>query len=85
MQLQIECRNPSLKRSICCICDQSFEAKEARVIVCDDQGIGCGEVCSGCIHKGYGWINDRFSQLHVPVKSVRKPRMHSHKNLPIGA
>jgi len=83
MQLQIECRSSSLKGSTCYTCDQSFEVKEARVIVCDDQGVGCGEVCSECIRRGFGWINDRFSQLQSPVKAVCKSRIHPHKSIPI--
>jgi predicted amidophosphoribosyltransferase len=85
MQLQIECRSSSLNRSVCCLCDQSFEVKEARVIVCDEQGTSCGEVCCECIHKGFGWLNDRFSQLNAPMKSARKHRIHAQKSLLIGA
>lgn len=63
MQLQIECNRSSLKNQCCCLCKQQFELREARVIACNEQGEGYGEVCPDCIAKGYTWIKNRFQQL----------------------
>ncbi|NJR49023.1 MAG: hypothetical protein HC780_05050 [Leptolyngbyaceae cyanobacterium CSU_1_3] len=84
IQFQIECRNSSLNQGACCICEHSFEAKEAKVIVCDDQGENCGEVCPTCISQGYGWIQEQFTHLSAPLPSVRKARTLKQR-LPIGA
>jgi hypothetical protein len=84
IQLQIEYRNSSLNQGACCICEDSFEAKEAKVIVCDDQGDNCGEVCPTCISQGYGWIQDQFNHLNAPLQSVRKSRTFRQR-LAIGA
>ena len=66
MQLQIECSNLAFKKRQCLICKQSFIVKEARVILCDEQGEGYGELCSLCISKGFGWIQQRFDSLQNP-------------------
>ena len=78
MQLQIECNNLLRSRELCCLCEQSFECKEARVIVCNDQGLGCGNACPECISQGFSWVKTQFEQLDRFQKTVlnyqRKPQ-----------
>ncbi|MBD1863893.1 MULTISPECIES: hypothetical protein [Trichocoleus] len=62
MQLQIECNNTSLTDQACLLCNQEFELQEARVIVCNEGGKNCGDLCPGCISKGPEWIWHRLLQ-----------------------
>ncbi|MEP0911262.1 hypothetical protein NDI45_10070 [Leptolyngbya sp. GB1-A1] len=62
MQLQVECGFPGLAQP-CSLCEQSFEMKEGRVILCDDQGDRYGEVCPDCISQGIHWLNHEFERL----------------------
>ena len=70
MKLQIECNNSLLQQQSCWLCKQSFEVAPAKVIACDDQGNGYGEVCSKCLSKGFDWLSDRFDRLNRPKKPV---------------
>ncbi|WP_281172805.1 hypothetical protein [Cylindrospermum stagnale] len=36
--------------------------KEARLIICDDQGEIYGDVCPECIARGATWIGNRLQQ-----------------------
>jgi predicted amidophosphoribosyltransferase len=56
MQLQVECNRSSIAQRSCLVCRQQFELAEARVIVCDDKGDNCGDVCPECIAMGPNWI-----------------------------
>jgi hypothetical protein len=70
MQLQVECNDRVGKHQVCWTCDRIFKMQAARVIICDDQGKNCGEVCPTCISKGYGWLNSQFERLTKPKKSL---------------
>ncbi|RCJ15920.1 hypothetical protein A6S26_06390 [Nostoc sp. ATCC 43529] len=64
MKFQIEC-NTAKNSQICLICQQKFMAKEARLIICNDQGEGYGDLCYQCIGKGGNWVQlqlQKFSQ-----------------------
>ncbi|MGA7932889.1 MAG: hypothetical protein WCA35_04860 [Kovacikia sp.] len=52
MQLQVEFNCSLIPRHVCVVCGQKFEMAEARVIVCDDGGSSCGDVCPDCIAMG---------------------------------
>ncbi|PSB18809.1 hypothetical protein C7B65_13610 [Phormidesmis priestleyi ULC007] len=71
MQLQIECNNLLHSQELCCLCEQSFECKEARVIVCNDQGSGCGNACPECISQGFSWIKTQFEQSNRSQRTGR--------------
>ncbi|MBG1242629.1 hypothetical protein F8R90_15975 [Nostoc sp. NZL] len=60
MKYQIEC-NTGKSRQVCLICQQNFQTHEARLIICNDQGEGYGDICYQCIAKGGNWIQ---LQLH---------------------
>ena len=83
MQLQIECNHIPQQQS-CCICNQLIEMTQARVIVCNDQGTHCGEVCTQCLKKGFHWLSEQFEQLHQPKKTVAIPQSRS-LDIPLGA
>lgn len=51
MKFQIEC-NTSKSRQVCLICQQNLQINEARLVVCNDQGDGYGDICHQCIAKG---------------------------------
>lgn len=53
MQLQIECNEILHQQKFCWMCDQLFEPKEAKIIVCNNQGNCYGEVCPECLEKGF--------------------------------
>jgi hypothetical protein len=62
MKFQIECN--SLKNNqICLTCNEQFQMREARVIVCNDRGDSYGDVCPECIAMGYNWIGSKLQQL----------------------
>jgi hypothetical protein len=52
MQLQIEYNNSALTHQTCLVCNQLFGPREARVIVCNDRGNSCGDICPPCIAMG---------------------------------
>lgn len=68
MQLQIEYNGYSLENQSCYLCKQQFKTRQARVIACNEQGEGYGEVCPHCIAKGFTWIENRFQRLVEPSK-----------------
>ncbi|WP_088893335.1 hypothetical protein [Leptolyngbya ohadii] len=80
MQLQVECGFPGLAQP-CSLCEQSFEMKEGRVILCDDQGDRYGEVCPQCISRGVHWINHQFERMVQQVS--RAHRMKPPKRNPV--
>ncbi|MDZ8065952.1 MAG: hypothetical protein RMY64_09960 [Nostoc sp. DedQUE08] len=55
MKFQIEC-NTGKTSKICLICQQSSQTDRARLIVCNDQGEGYGDICHQCISKGGDWV-----------------------------
>jgi hypothetical protein len=63
MQLQVECNDRVGKHQVCWTCDRIFKMQAAQVILCDEQGENCGNVCPTCISRGYGWLNSQFEQL----------------------
>jgi hypothetical protein len=65
MQLQVEC-NGTGKQLNCWTCDRSFEVQSARVLICNNHGTNCGEVCPHCLDRGFDWLNHRFEQLSQP-------------------
>ncbi|MDX2214961.1 MAG: hypothetical protein SFY66_16860 [Oculatellaceae cyanobacterium bins.114] len=69
MQLQIECNHVPFQKQSCLICNRLFPMTEAKIIVCNDQGKYCGEVCPTCLKKGFDWLSDRFEQLNQPKKA----------------
>ena len=74
MQLQIECNNTSLSDQPCLLCNQEFELQEARVIVCNEGGANCGDLCPECISKGPDWIWQRLIQTsNLPLKAEMIP------------
>lgn len=79
MQLQVECGLPGLAQP-CTLCEQSFEMKEGRVILCSDQGDKYGEVCPQCISQGIHWLNHQFERLMQQVTRSHyvKPR-HTYR------
>jgi hypothetical protein len=84
MQLQIECNHTPSQKQRCLTCNQIFEVKEAEVIVCDDQGKPCGEVCPQCLKRGYQWLSHRFDQINQLKKVDILQRPH-RKKIPLGA
>lgn len=80
MQLQIECNETLHQQKFCWMCDQLFETKEAKIIVCNDQGNRYGEVCPECLGKGFNWLNRRFELMNQPkqklsVRRIQKPEV----------
>lgn len=69
MQLQVECNDRVGKHQVCWTCDRVFKMQAAKVILCDDQGENCGDVCPTCISRGYGWLSSQFEQLTSPQKT----------------
>ena len=64
MQFQVECNSFVLKQPTCLICQEQFEVIKARVIVCNDEGDGYGDICPKCIAMGSVWINSQLQSLH---------------------
>lgn len=74
MQLQIECNNASLTDQSCLLCDQEFELQEARIIVCNEGGNTCGDLCPQCVAKGPEWIWQHLLQVtKISLKSEKIP------------
>lgn len=61
MKFQIECNKFPNSQS-CLTCRQQFQMKEARLIICNDQGEIYGDVCPECIARGATWIGNRLQQ-----------------------
>ncbi|MGJ5633688.1 hypothetical protein [Nostoc sp. CALU 1950] len=64
MKFQIECNTGDISK-MCLICQENFQTDEARLIVCNDQGEGYGDICHQCIAKGGNWVQfqlQKFSQ-----------------------
>lgn len=70
MQLQIECNCIPFQQQSCWICHQSFQMTEAKVIICNDQGNGYGQVCPQCLKRGFHWLSNRFEQMDQPKATV---------------
>jgi hypothetical protein len=62
MQFQIEC-NTLKNNQMCLICNQLFQTREARVIVCSEEGDGYGDVCPECIGRGVHWIKSQLQEF----------------------
>jgi hypothetical protein len=77
MQLQIECNHLPSKQQSCCLCKRPFESREARVIICNEQGITYGDACPHCISQGFAWMKTQFELLSRPKVTVRKNRKPS--------
>ncbi len=63
MQFQIECNSLLKNHQMCVTCNKQFEMKEARVIVCNEQGDSVGELCPKCIRMGFHWLGSQLQQL----------------------
>jgi DnaJ-class molecular chaperone len=70
MQLQIEC-SQSFEQRLCITCHQLFVMKQARVIVCNEQGKLQGDVCPTCLGKGFQWLNHQFERSNHPLQTNR--------------
>ncbi|ARV59561.1 hypothetical protein BZZ01_13800 [Nostocales cyanobacterium HT-58-2] len=68
MQFQIEC-NTLKNNQMCLICNKPFETREARLIICSDQGDGFGDICPECIAKGASWIKSHLQQFSSYLSS----------------
>ncbi|MBC1223022.1 hypothetical protein GNF10_12050 [Nostoc sp. UCD121] len=62
MKFQIECNTDKINK-ICLICQQNFQTHEARLIVCNDQGEGYGDICYECIANGGSWVQSQLQQF----------------------
>lgn len=63
MQFQIECNRFLKNHQTCLTCDELFEMREARVIVCNEQGYSYGDICPQCIRMGSNWLGSQLQQL----------------------
>lgn len=61
MKFQIECNRLPNAQS-CLICHQQFQMREARLIICNDQGDSYGDACPDCIARGATWIGSHLQQ-----------------------
>jgi hypothetical protein len=66
MQFQIEC-NSLKKKQICLTCHEQFEMREARVIVCSEQGDSYGDICPQCVAMGFNWVGRQLKQLTAQI------------------
>jgi predicted amidophosphoribosyltransferase len=64
MQFQIECNSFLKNNQTCLTCNEQFEMKEARVIVCNEQGYSYGDICPECIRRGSNWLGSQLQQLN---------------------
>ncbi|MBD2195830.1 MULTISPECIES: hypothetical protein [Calothrix] len=62
MQFQIEC-NSEKSSQVCLICRQTFQMLAARLIVCNDDGDGYGEICHQCTAKGGNWVQGQLQEF----------------------
>jgi hypothetical protein len=79
MQLQVEYNYSPSQKQQCIICKRQYNSAEAKVIVCNNQSIPCGEVCSECLSHGFNWISDRFEQLNSSRKKNAVNRLQKTK------
>jgi predicted amidophosphoribosyltransferase len=63
MQFQIECNRLLKNYQTCLTCQEPFEMREARVIVCNEQGDSYGDICPHCIAMGFNWIGNQLQHL----------------------
>ena len=63
MQFQIECNRIFKKHQMCLTCHEQFEMREARVIVCNEQGDSYGDICPQCVAMGFKWIGSKLQQV----------------------
>ncbi|MEA5619083.1 hypothetical protein VB711_14735 [Cronbergia sp. UHCC 0137] len=68
MRFQIEC-NRLLNSQTCLTCHKQFDLQEARLIICDDEGQCCGDVCPECIAKGAKWIDSRLPKFNQKLSA----------------
>jgi hypothetical protein len=66
MQFQIEC-NTEKHSQVCLVCRQTFQMHEARLIVCNDQGDGYGDICPQCAAKGGNWVQVKLQELNYKL------------------
>jgi hypothetical protein len=69
MQFQIEC-NTLKNNQMCLTCNQLFQAREARLIVCSEKGDGYGDVCPECIGRGAHWIKSQLQEFSRKFSEV---------------
>ncbi|MEC4883909.1 MAG: hypothetical protein SAL70_21650 [Scytonema sp. PMC 1070.18] len=69
MQFQIECNNLT-NNQLCLVCNQLFQMKDARLIVCSSQGDSYGDVCPDCVSRGANWIKSQLHQLSSNLAST---------------
>jgi predicted amidophosphoribosyltransferase len=69
MQFQIECKNLT-NSQFCVVCNQQFQTKDARLIVCSSQGDSYGDVCPECVSRGANWIKSQLHQFSSKLKST---------------
>ncbi|OUL36110.1 hypothetical protein BV372_08570 [Nostoc sp. T09] len=62
MQFQIEC-NTDKSSQVCLICHQTFQMLAARLIICNDQGDGYGDICPQCTARGGNWIQVQLQEF----------------------
>jgi acetylglutamate synthase len=79
MQLQVEYNYSPSQKQQCIICNRQYKSAEAKVIVCNNQGISSGEVCSECLAHGFNWISDRFEHLNSSRKKNAASRPQKTK------
>jgi hypothetical protein len=87
MQLQVECQGSQGSWQTCWICNRAFKIREARVIVCSDEGINYGEVCPQCVHQGFDWLSERFERLNcsrAQIGSLPNQRLNGQNSGVIG-
>lgn len=70
MQFQIECNTEKISQ-VCLICHQNFQILAARLIVCNDQGEGYGDICPQCTAKGSNWVHHQLQQLSNQLLALK--------------
>ncbi len=70
MKFQIECNTSKISK-ICLICQQKFQTNEARLIICNDQGEGYGDLCYQCIAKGGNWIQYQLQEFSHKILALK--------------
>jgi hypothetical protein len=70
MKFQIEC-NTGRSRQVCLICQQNLQINEARLVVCNDQGDGYGDICHQCIAKGGNWIQSQLQEFSKKLLATK--------------
>lgn len=62
MQFQIECSTEE-SNQVCLICKKTFQMHQARLIICNDQGNGYGDICPQCTAKGSNWVQVQLKEF----------------------